>query len=175
MTNGNQSATGFLVGYAAGHDWPELWPKVAGARAAFVAELVGVSEEQAGWRPPGGDGEAAWSILEVTRHVLTYTPNVADIVVATAKGSTVTKDPPGALRPQQSETLANLLEELVVVSSRLVSLTRELPPVSNLETTVGHARFGQLNCRSWFLFASLHDADHTQHVQTLKQMPCFPA
>jgi len=175
MTSGQNSARDYLVGYAAEHDWPELWPKVAAARAALAAELVGVTEEQANWRPPSGEGEAAWSISEVTRHVLTYTANVSTIVEATAAGKETAKDPPGALRPEQSETLAELLSELVAASVSFAGLPQRVQSPANLETTVRHAGFGPLNSRSWFLFPSVHDGDHTRHIQALKAMPGFPS
>ena len=174
MTNERPNGTDYLNEYPSTRDWAELWPRVVGARAAFTAELTGVSEQQAAWRPPSGDGEAGWSIIEVARHVLTYTANVAAIVEATASGSTVTKDPAGALRDDGRESLSDLLKELVAVSTAFAGLANSLPAPSNLETTVSHARFGPLNCKSWFLFPSIHAADHTQHIQALKEMSGFP-
>lgn len=175
MTSGRDSVHDYLLGYTAKHDWAELWPKVVGARSAFAAELVGVSEEQSKWRPPSGDGEAAWSIGEVARHVLTYTANVDAIVIATAAGSTVTKDPAGALRPGGEETVAELLAELVAASTRFADLAQRVAQPPNLEATVDHAAFGPLNCRMWFLFPSMHDGDHTRHIQALKEMSGFPS
>jgi len=175
MTSGRDGVRDYLLGYTAKHDWAELWPKVVSARSAFVAELVGVSGEQSKWRPPSGDGEAAWSINEVVRHVLTYTANVDAIVIATAAGGTVTKDPAGAVRDGGQETVAELLAELVAASARFADLPQRVAQPPNVETTVDHAVFGPLNARMWFLFPSIHDGDHTRHIQALKEMPGFPS
>ena len=175
MTSERQRVPEYLVGYAGEHDWAELWPKVVGARAALAAELVGVTEEQAAWRPPSGDGESAWSINEVVRHVLTYTANVAAIIEATAAGTTVTKDPPGKVRDGGDESIDDLLAELTAVSSSFAGLPQRVSQPANLDVTVNHAAFGPLNCRSWFLFPSIHDGDHTRHIQALKEMPGYPS
>lgn len=175
MTSGRNTVPDYLKGYTAKHGWAELWPKVVSARAAFAAELSGVSNEQADWRPPSGDGEAAWSINEVARHVLTYTANVDAIVIATSAGATVTKDPAGAVRVGGQETVADLLAELVAASSNFANLPQRITQPANLETTVDHAAFGPLNSPMWFLFPSIHDGDHTRHVQALKEITGFPS
>ena len=175
MTSGQQSVRDYLVTYANERDWSELWPRVMGARASLLSELAGVSEEQAWWRPPSGEGEAAWSIAEVVEHVLTYTRNVVAIIEGTARGEAVVKDPPGAISGIEETTLAGLLRQAVEASAALASIHLRLPEKPTAEVTVGHVAFGGLNYRSWFLFMSWHDASHTRQISELKGTAGFPA
>ena len=59
-----------LMGDSADRDWYDLWPRVTSARADLLQALEGVTDETAARRPGEGEGEAAWSIAEVVRHVL---------------------------------------------------------------------------------------------------------
>ena len=42
--------------------WAAIWQRLAATRAALLGATLGVSEGQAAWRPPHGEGEEAWSI-----------------------------------------------------------------------------------------------------------------
>jgi len=173
MTNSRDRIRGYLVTYAAEHEWTELWPKVMAARAGLLSELVGVSEEQASWRPPHGEGEEAWSIAEVMQHVLTYTQNVTAIIEGTARGLDVAKDPPGAIGRMSETTLGGLLREAVDLSASLANIHQHLPARPNKDVTVAHVGFGGLNYRSWFLFLSWHDDAHKRQIVELKQTSGF--
>ena len=77
--------------------WAAIWQRLAATRAALIGATLGVSDAQAAWRPPHGEGEEAWAIAEVMRHLITATPNITAIIEATAVGATELKDPPGAI------------------------------------------------------------------------------
>jgi hypothetical protein len=174
VTNSRDGIREYLVKFAAEHEWAELWPKVMGARAMLLSQLVGVSEKQASWRPPSGDGEAAWSMVEVMQHVLTYTLNVTDIIEGTARGQDVAKDLPGAIAQGSEATLAGLLRAAVEASASLASIHHRLPSQPNTDITVPHVAFGDLNHRSWFLFLSWHDESHARQIAELKKATGFP-
>lgn len=164
-----------LLAEAATSDWLDLWPRVTGARAALLEALDGVTADQATWRPPTGEGEAAWSIVEVARHVRAYSRNVLTIIEATARGETVPKDPPGTLATLDTEeSLREVRRAIVEESVRIATVHQRVPATPDLSTTVPHAFFGPLNCRGWYAFLRFHDIDHTRQVERLKQMPGFP-
>ena len=66
-------------------------------------------------------------MIEVTRHVLTYTLNVMDIIEGTARGQSVAKDPPGSITQSDEATLSGLLRALVEASASLASIHNRLP------------------------------------------------
>ena len=174
MGDPSSSVRDQLLAGAAAYDWWELWPQVAGARLTLLQALAPVTDAQSRWRPPGGQGEAAWSILEVAHHVLAYSQNVLAIIEAAARGATVTKDPPGTLAGAAGLSIQELQPLLVERSARIASVIERLPAEPDLATTVDHAFFGPLNSRAWFLFLALHDSDHARQLQALKQIPGFP-
>ena len=163
-----------IVADAAANDWLGLWPAITAARTALLLSLAGFSEEQALVRPPDGEGESAWSAIEIAAHVAAYSANVSAIIEATASGKTVPKDPPGTLRPDPTQTFAEVLRQVTEASVRLASLPERLPSAPNLTTTVPHAFFGPLNCREWYVFLRIHDADHTRQLERLRELPDFP-
>ena len=167
MTTAYDEARARLIGDSIDRDWYDLWPSVTAARTELLRALEGVSEETAARRPDGGEGEAAWSLAEVARHALKYTRNVRAIIEATSRGRTAAKDARGLLDDAGVATFAELRRQLIVESVSLGALPEQLPEPPNLDVTVGHAVLGQLNCRAWYLFLTLHDADHTRQVRAL--------
>jgi hypothetical protein len=175
MTNGREQIGEQLLADATRFDWWELWPRVVGSRVSLLQQFEGLSAEQAAWRPPTGESEAAWSALELARHAVAYSRNVLAIIEATARGKTGSKDPPGTLTGETAMSLDQLRPVLVGLSAQVASVIERLPPEPNLTVTVPHAFFGPLNSRAWFLFLSIHDGDHARQLQALRQVPGFPA
>ncbi len=153
--------------------WAAIWQRLAARRAALIGATLGVSDAQAAWRPPRGEGEEAWSIAEVLRHLITATPNITAIIEATAAGATELKDPPGAISVADA-TVDELREQLVAVSEQLLSVGRRIPAELNNDVTVPHAFFGPLPCRSWPLFQALHDGMHIAQIENLKSAEGYP-
>jgi len=163
-----------LLAAAESQDWLDAWPAVLGARVSLLQALAGLNEQQSRWRPPTGEGEAAWSAFELGLHVLAYSRNVLGIIEATAEGRTVPKDPMGTVAIEQHATFATVRRAVTAQSVLIAGLPERLTPAPNLEATVPHAVFGPLNCRGWFLFLRLHDMDHTRQIANLAQMPGIP-
>ena len=61
-------------------------------------------------------------------------------------------------------------DQLIVESVRLAASPEQLPEPPDLDVTVGHAVLGPLNCRTWYLFLTLHDSDHTRQVRALREL-----
>ena len=164
----------FLDG-AANLPWDEIWLRMANARFALIDAIQDVTQEQADWTPVQMDAEdeSTWSIGEVMRHVITASPNIAEIIAATANGETVIKGPPGQITAPASD-VDDLRLQVTSVSERLLSVGNALPEHIDNQTTVPHAFFGDLPSMAWPLFQAFHDGDHTRQIQALKAHPDFP-
>lgn len=148
--------------------WPEIWLRCARSRASLIATTLDLSDAQASWTPPIGEGEAAWSAAQVIRHLITATPNVSAIIEAAANGSTHPKGPPGEINAQHAG-IDDLRARLVSVSEHLLSVGQRLPQDPDAETTVPHAFFGELPSRAWMLFQAFHDGMHAAQINDLRE------
>ena len=158
--------------------WGEIWLRMAQARFALIDSLQDVSQQQADWspQPVDADDESSWSIAEIMRHVITASPNVTDIIAATANGRTVEKGPPGQI-VQSSADVDELRAKVTSVSERLLGVADAFPAgpdAINTEVTVKHAFFGELPSMAWPLFQAFHDGDHTRQILALKSHPDYP-
>ena len=156
--------------------WDEIWLRMANARFALIDAIQDVTQEQADWTPGQMDAEdeSTWSIGEVMRHVITASPNIAEIIAATANGETVIKGPPGQITAPASD-VDDLRLQVTSVSERLLSVGNALPEHIDNQTTVPHAFFGDLPSMAWPLFQAFHDGDHTRQIKALKDHPNYPA
>lgn len=168
MTNPTESARERLIRESANRSWYDLWPRVTAGRAALLVALEGVDEETAHRRPNAGDGEASWSIAEVVRHVLQYSPNLRMLVEELSCGRPATKGGRGLLAGPEDATFEELRRQLIIESVGLASLPERLPEKPSLELKATHAVLGEFDCRGWYLFYALHDGDHTRQVLKLK-------
>ena len=155
--------------------WSEIWLRMANARFALIDALQGVTQAQADWTPTAmsPDDEATWSIAEIMRHIITASPNIAEIIAATANGRTVVKGPPGQIVAPASD-VEDLRAQVTRVSERLLSVSNAFPDEIDNETTVPHAFFGDLPSMAWPLFQAFHDGDHTRQIEALKSHPDYP-
>ena len=157
--------------------WDQIWLQMANARFAMIDALQDVDQAQADWSPHPKidlDDEGTWSIGQIMRHVITASPNVAEIIAATANGRTVVKGPPGQIIAPASN-VNDLRAQVTRVSERLLSVGNALPDEVNNEVTVPHAFFGELPSMAWPLFQAFHDGDHTAQIVALKSQPDFPS
>ena len=168
--------TEFVEG-AATLPWDEIWLRMARARFALIDAIRDVNQAQADWTPGGGmdaEDESTWSIAEIMRHVITASPNIAEIIAATANGQTVVKGPPGQITAPASD-VDDLRAQVTRVSERLLSVGNAFPDEIDNETTVPHAFFGDLTSMAWPLFQAYHDGDHTRQIEALKAHPEYPS
>ena len=169
----------FLDG-AATLSWDQIWLRMANARFALIDALQDVRQEQADWVPGGQidpEDERTWNISEIMRHLITASPNVAEIIAAIANGRTVVKGPPGQITAPASD-VDDLRAQLTRVSERLLSVSNTFPDEPDevdTETTVKHAFFGELPSMAWPLFQAFHDGDHVGQINALKSHPDYPS
>src|SRR5215210_2487551 len=90
----NDRARAYLIAEAS-RPFSELVPIVEAARARLLAKLEGVSEAQAAFRPSDGEGEDAWGVLEIARHLVRVEMWITERVEALSRG----ERPPRFLPP----------------------------------------------------------------------------
>lgn len=162
---------GYLLSQGEKYSWLELWRRVTPARMDLLSALDDVTEEQAAFTPAPDD----WSIAEVATHIASSSRSVAATVQALAIG----ERPPGrvAVEPPRAPveaTIAELREDLLESGQQFAGLSGRLPEPPNMDATAPHAFFGDLTCKAWYLFQRVHDGDHMQQIEAVKQAPGYP-
>ena len=185
MTPERERVRSYLVSQAEKKTFAELTGVVEEARSAFLAEIEGVSEAQARFKPrrqalrqaqgaaPAGDQED-WSIAEVLRHVIQSEEGLAARVRALAAGESGRSPVAGRLAGHEGDALPELVAALRTSRGSLSDAVSAVAGRERLDTTAPHPFFGELNCRAWFLFQRVHDNDHTGQVQKTKADPAYP-
>jgi hypothetical protein len=165
-----------LVAEAERLDWLAAWPLVVGARAALLEAVAGLSAEQAAWKPGDVEPEGEWSAEQVVRHALNSSRDVLRVIEELAAGEPARRRTrPGEQPADAPASFDALRRELIAHSVDFASLPARLPAKPNGALTAPHARFGELNCRAWFLFQRLHDGDHTAQIARIQATAGFPA
>jgi len=166
---------GYIVAQAEKYAPSEYWPRLLEQRAKLLQLFEGVTPEQAAWRPPSGEGEEAWSIVEIAQHVLQWTENIIQVNHAFLEGREAQKLPSGFLDPDPQAVLAQVRNDLVESSHELGETLLYVAGRADPANTVEHSRFGPLNARQWFVLGRIHDMDHIRQIEGLKQAEGFPA
>jgi hypothetical protein len=148
------------------------------AREDLRAALEGVTEAQAQFTPPAGEGEDAWGIAEVLRHIASIEPIMAERVRLLGSGQSadgITRTHPGYLEAVESRRLADLKPALDRSYADLLAAIQSIDGHERLDTLAAHRRFGELNCRGWVALHTLHLQDHARQIERLKHQPGYPA
>jgi hypothetical protein len=154
-----------------------LRPALEAARQALRAAVDGVSETQAQFTPAGGEGEDAWGMAEVLRHIGSIEPIMADRIRLLGQGQptdSLTRTHPGYLRAVDTRVLSDLLPLLERTYAQLLAAVDAIAGHERLDTHTPHRRFGELNCRGWLVLHTLHLQDHTRQIERLKASPGYP-
>ena len=166
----------YLLGQAEKYSWLALWPRVVAARLDFLSTLERVSAEQAGWKPAAED----WSIEEVAQHVLDGSRRNQDMIRNLSYGREPNLGPQGIGAIDPAQRAADLdwpaLVEALQDDSRLLSNVIDgLPEPPAWEPRPAHPFFGPLHSRGWFMFQRVHDLDHVNQVNAIKEAEGYPA
>jgi len=169
-----------------------LWTDLEAARAEVLAEVDGISQAQADWKP----GEKDWSLGEIVHHL-----TVAEI--ATGKLTTkLTREaeaagtlaalpadlafkpmppmPPGPAEapavvwPQHGKPIAELLAEMRAVRARSRQSIEKLATLDPRPLVFKHFRFGDLDLSQWWQLQADHDRIHLAQLRDVKATRGFP-
>ena len=149
----------------------ELWGRLIRARISVMDAVVGVTQEQADFRP---DPEE-WSISEVLHHLVTSSGRVAELVEALSRGESFIPDRIDPPREETASTIDELSTKLRDDSIRWTALTERLPASPPTQPTAPHTIFGELHARAWYLFQRVHDLDHAGQIAKNKEAEGFPS
>ena len=162
---------GYLLAQGTKYSWEELWPRIVGTRAALIDSLAGVSDEQGNWEPGTGEGEEAWGITQIVRHVISAGDSTLSSTEALANGKRPPERAPDDLK---HKTLSDLMPDLIDSSERLATIRSRVPNEPNMTETSPHNFFGELTSKAWFLFLRVHDTDHLNQINAVKEMDGYP-
>lgn len=149
----------------------DLTAELETARAAFLAALDGVTQEEFVRRPPGAiaEGEERWPILEVCWHLGQYDDYQRRTILAASEGRPLpanepTKRPEYLNTPdQQREWLSQSRRALLVMASRLdeETLNREFEGLNGRTVTA----------RGLLRWVARHEQAHIAQVEALRALP----
>jgi hypothetical protein len=143
------------------------------AQKTIRGALQGVTDAQSRFQPAGGEGEDAWGIAQVLRHLGGSEGRMARRILNLGQGTEM-----GAPAPQPGDDDPRSLDELKAGLEEsyeaLLSAAATVDGKENLESTWNHPMFGEINCRAVFALQSLHVNDHARQIERLKAMPDFP-
>ena len=155
----------------------ELRPALQAARDALSAAIEGVTEAQAAFRPASGEGEDAWGIAEVLRHIGTMDVIFAQRIRQLGKGEPVDVQAtyPGFMENVETRDIAELRDILHRSYETLLDAIGAIDGRERLDATDTHRRFGPLNCRGWVVMHTLHIEDHARQIGKIKALTGYPA
>jgi hypothetical protein len=159
-------------------EFDAIRPRLDASHKAFVAAAEDLSEAQAAFRPSSGEGEDAWGIAEVLRHIASIEPIMADRIRLLGNGESVESLTPtyaGYMEAVDTRSLSELLPALAASYASLLAAIDEIDGHERLDTVAPHRLFGDLNCRSFVVMHALHLEDHTRQMQAIRALPDFPA
>jgi DinB superfamily len=155
-----------------------LRSKLDAVRQEFCAALDGVSDAQAQFTPASGEGEAAWGIAEVVRHIASIEPIMAERLRLLGTGRSadgITRTYPGYMLGVDTRRIADLRTLLDRTYADLVGAIAAIDGSEHLDTLAAHRRFGDLNCRGWVALHTLHLQDHARQIGRIKHLEGYPA
>jgi uncharacterized damage-inducible protein DinB len=149
----------------------EIWPRAIKARMQLLDSLEKVNDEQASWAP----SDENWSIKEVALHILNSSRSVRQIVHSLSEGKDADSSGIEPPRKTTDAPVAELYDELRDDGIEWTVAITALPQMPPLEPTANHSMFGDLHARAWHLFQRVHDLDHMNQIEAVKQAEGYPA
>ncbi len=147
----------------------ELLDKMTQEREALLQQAEALSDEQASFAPPGGEGEAQWSPKEQLAHLAEMeTAYRAWVEHALAEDGAdvgnVRGARPGIGLPQaQGHEVAELTAQLRAERATTLALIRSMTP-EQFERTATQPMFGTLTVMQWLRSYYRHDRMHRDQM-----------
>ena len=154
----------------------QLKPAMEMAYQAMRSALEGVTETQARFEPAGaGEGEDAWGISQIVRHVAGAQSRNAARLRALALATDSAAPPAAQQNAEDTRTIEALKAALDGSYNALLGAVADVEGKQRLDTTFTHAFFGDLNCRGLFALQTLHANDHARQIDRIKSHPAYAA
>jgi hypothetical protein len=170
-----------------------LWDDLQSARAEIVAELEGLSQRQADWKP----GENEWSVGEVVHHLTlaeTATGKLTTKLIREAEAAgplaalpsdyvevaPLAESPggpapaPAAVWPEHGKPAAGLIAEMKAVRERSRQSIEKIATTDPRRLVFKHFRVGDLDIAQWWKLQAAHDRIHLAQIRDVKAAPGFP-
>lgn len=171
----------------------KLWDDLQRVRAQVLAEVAGLSQRQADWRP----SERDWSVGEIVDHL-----TVAEIATgklttklmkeAAAGGSPAVfphgltafagvptgaagpGEAPPLVRPSHGKPIGELIETMHATRQRSRESVEKLATCDPRTLHFKHFRLGDLDLAQWWALQAEHDATHLEQIRAVKRAAGFP-
>ncbi len=170
-----------------------LWNDLEAARAEVLAEVHGISQGQADWKP----GEKDWSLGEIVHHLTvaeiatgklttkltreaeaasTLAPFPADLTTFASlpPHPAGPAEAPPVVWPQYGKPITELLAEMRSVRSRSRQSIEKLASVDPRRLVFKHFRLGDLDLAQWWVLQADHDRIHLGQLRDVKAAAGFP-
>ena len=177
--------------------WPDpidrLWNDLETVRRDVLAEVEGLSQAQAEWRPREQD----WSCGEIVHHLTLAEVNTGKLttkLTREADAAGIAKPFPADLRelaplagerpmaaeappvvwPERGKPIGALVADMKAVRDRSRQSMEKLAAVDPRPLVFRHFSFGDLDLSQWWLLQVQHDAMHLRQIREVKSSPGFP-
>lgn len=149
----------------------DLLAELEAVRAAFLAALEGVTQEQFERRPPGevGEGEERWPIRDVCWHLGQYDDYQRRTVLAASEGRPLPKNEP-TRRPEYLDT-PDLLREWLTQSRRTLAVLASRLDEETLNREFEGVGGRTLTARGILRWIAIHERSHIAQVEALRALP----
>lgn len=147
----------------------ELLDKMAAEREALLAQVEALSDEEASFAPPDGEGEAQWSPKQQLAHLAemetTYRAWVERALTEDAPdvARVVGERPVIGLEQAQEHDVRALTRQLREQRDITLQLIRSLSP-EQFERTASQPMFGSLTVMQWLRSYYRHDRMHRDQI-----------
>ena len=149
----------------------DLLAELEAVRAAFLAALDGVTQEQFVRRPPGevGEGEERWPVRDVCWHLGQYDDYQRRTILAASEGRPLPKNEP-TRRPAYLNT-PDLLREWLAQSRRTLVVMASRLDEETLNRDFEGPNGRTLTARGILKWIAIHERSHIAQVEALRALP----
>jgi hypothetical protein len=169
-----------------------LWNELEAVRGRVLAEVDGLSQAQADWRP----APTEWSVGEIVDHLTLAEINTGKLTTKLTREAEGTPAPfpaalagftplpswppgpaeaPPVVRPAGGKPIAELLGTMRATRARSRQSIEKLGTLDPRQLTFKHFRLGDLDLAQWWQLQAQHDSTHLEQIRAVKAAPGFPA
>lgn len=171
----------------------ELWTHLQSVRARLLAQVEGLSQRQADWKPSDRD----WSIGEIVDHLTiaeiatgklttklmkewaaggapAVFPHDLTEFAAVSVGAAGSAEAPAVVLPAHGKPIGELLEAMMATRERSRQSVEKLATCDPRRLVFKHFRLGDLDLAQWWMLQADHDGVHLAQIRAVKAAPGFP-